>query len=203
MNNKKCSVILTGILAGLAGCNEHTPAADAVQVVSAAQVPAPVSVFDAIPWSLDGLKKTYGVGTRLSYSRSGTDDDGQPVGGTHTFEVTDARDLVVSIDSVWKDGGKKGTGFNQYEWEKAVFLESHPGSSSTEFSVKGSETVEVPAGSFETVVVEVSNSFFRTRDTYWLIVDQPGVYAKWVDHGKQDEPADIVMELVEIELPDA
>lgn len=203
MNNKTIRLILAGMLTALTGCSDGAPPAEPAWEAVATPESPPASIFDEIPWTLDGLKKAYVTGTRLSYSRSGTDDDGAPVGGTHTFEVTEVGGQVVSIDSVWQDGGRKGTGFNQYEWEKAVFLESNPGASDTVFSVKGTETVVVPSGSFETVVVEVSNSFFRTRDTYWLIVDQPGVYAKWVEHGKEDAPANIVMELVDIELPDA
>ena len=32
-----------------------------------------------------------------------------------------------------------------------------------------------------------SNSFFESEATYWLVVDQPGVYAKWVDFGEADD----------------
>jgi hypothetical protein len=49
----------------------------------------------------------------------------------------------------------------------------------------------------------VTNSFFHTRDTYWLIDNQPGVYAKWIDYGKQDSPINVVMELLEVRLPGA
>ena len=71
----------------------------------------------------------------------------------------------------------------------------------TMFASSSSEQVETPVGTFDTVVVEVTNSFFETRDTYWLISDQPGVYAKWVDHGKVDDEANIVMILQEVIRP--
>ena len=161
---------------------------------------APEPKLEALPWTLQGLKDTYTVGTKIVYSRSGTTADGGEAAGVHTFEVTEVTELIVGIDSVWEDGGRS-SGFNTYSWDDAVFLESNPGSDKTEFEVLGNEQVETPVGTFDTVVVEVTNSFFEARDTYWLISDQPGVYAKWVDHGKVDDEANIVMTLQEVIRP--
>lgn len=203
MNFNKTGLILTATLFGLAGCDDSPPpAADEVEVAHWQAPPPPsASLFEGLPWTLDGIKEIYQEGATLIYARSGIDKDGATVSGTHTFEVKEITPQVINIDSIFDDGMRKGTGSNTYDWDRAVFLESFPGSDSTEFSVTGNETVTVPAGMFETTVVEVTNSFFKTRETYWLIDDQPGVYAKWVDYGKQDSPANVVMELIEVRLP--
>jgi hypothetical protein len=51
------------------------------------------------------------------------------------------------------------------------------------------ESVQVPAGTFDTVVVELRD-FFGAHQTVWLIKDKPGIYAKVVDHGNQQDEAD-------------
>jgi hypothetical protein len=171
------------------------------QVLELTEVEEPQLDWTALPWTVEGVKQAYAVGTKLSYGRSGTGSGGQEVGGTHSFLVTGASDLVVEIDDVWEDGPESNGGTSVLEWDRAVFLESFPGSPDTRFEVLGEERVETPAGTFDTVVVEVTNGFFGTRDTYWLIEDQPGVYAKWVDHGKTGDEANLVMTLESISRP--
>jgi hypothetical protein len=166
MNFKKLVLILihTAALLVLSGCDSNSPPAAEELEFTGWQAPS-ASMFDGLPWTLDSVKETYEEGLVLSYARSGTDKDGEATSGTHTFEVKEVTSQTISIDSVFDDGMSKGTGWNIYDWDNAVFLESFPGSDSTEFSVIGNETVTVPAGTFETTVVEVTNSFFTTRDT--------------------------------------
>jgi len=148
-----------------------------------------------IPWTQADLQEAFSVGTRIVYSRSGTGEEGREVGGTHTFEVEDASPEIVDIYSLWEDGGERSYGTNSLAWEDAVFLFSH-GNAQTK--VLGTESVETPLGTFDTVVVEVSHDFFGTRQTYWMIADRPGVYAKVVDHGKEESPTHLVHTLAEV-----
>jgi len=165
-------------------------------------LPAPAEEgSDSLPWTVEDLKESYTVGTKITYSRSGTNKKGEEAGGTHYFEVKDAGPKAVAIDSVWQDGGGKSSGFNQYYWDQdLMFLESM---SKAEFEITGAEQIETPAGTFDTVVVKVKREFFDDwkRQTYWLIPDQPGVYAKLVDHGSDEKPANIVMILQEVSRP--
>lgn len=45
------------------------------------------------------------------------------------------------------------------------------------------------------MVVEVTHDFFGTTQRCWLIPDRPGVYARAVDYGKEDQEREIVLTL--------
>lgn len=147
-----------------------------------------------IPWTQADLQEGFEVGTTIVYDRSGTAREGRPAGGTHTFRVDGTSPQIVEIYSLWEDGGERGYGTDSRAWPDAVFLFSQ-GDART--SVVGTESVETPLGTFDTVVVEVSHDFFGTRQTYWMIADRPGVYAKVVDHGKEDSGTHLVYTLAE------
>lgn len=168
---------------------------------AAAQPAAPPDKFERLPWTMDEVRNTYDEGFTLIYSRSGTRKNGEEATGTHSFEITATSQWDASIDNVWEEGGERHIATDRLNWQDAVLLGAFPASRDTEFTVTGEETVTVPAGTFETVVVETTNSYLETRHTHWLVVDQPGVYAKWIDHGKEGEPAHLVMELTEIRAP--
>jgi len=145
-----------------------------------------------IPWTGGDLQEAFSVGTEIVYSRTGTDEAGRQFGGTHSFKVEESSPQIVEIYSIWEDGGERSHGTNAMVWEDAAFLFSY---SNSQLKVLGSELVETPLGSFDTVVVEVSHDFHGTRQTYWMIPDRPGIYARVVDHGKKDSPKKLVMTL--------
>lgn len=148
-----------------------------------------------IPWTAADLQEAFSVGTRFVYARSGTDTRGREAAGTHHFEVKSTSEQVVDIDSIWEDAGERGSSLQSLLWKDAIFLFSF---SNAQAKVLGTEQVETPLGSFDTVVVEVSDDFFGNRQTYWMIPERPGAYAKVVDHGKEGSSTNLVMVLNEM-----
>lgn len=148
----------------------------------------------SLPWTVEELKQALRPGVKITYSRSGVDDDGNEVGGTSVFEVVEVTEQQVHIAASWEDplNGERGSGPKEIDWASAMFLESFSGS---EVEVVGTERVETPAGVFDTVVVELTHDFFGETQRYWLIPDQPGVYARVVDYGEEDEDREIVLTL--------
>ena len=60
--------------------------------------------------------------------------------------------------------------------------------------------ITVPAGEFDTVVVELKD-FFGNAKTVWMVVDKPGVYAKVVEKANtatEDDQTELTYELQEI-----
>lgn len=154
----------------------------------------------SLPWTLEDLQQAFRPGVKITYSRSGTNDEGEEVGGTSVFEVVEATEQQVHIAASWEDplNQEWGSGPIETDWESAMFLESLSGA---EIEVVGSERVEIPAGVFDTVVVELTHDFFGTTDRYWLVPDQPGVYARVVDYGKEEDDQEIVLTLQEVRRP--
>lgn len=161
--------------------------------VALAQSPA------SAPWSETELRAALQPGFTTVYDRSGKNDKGTSVSGTQRFEVKELYEPTVVIDSTWEDPGakEKSSGKNELKWKDARFMASFSGSESR---VLGTEKVETPVGTFDTVKVEVTNDFFKTRQIYWMIPDQPGVYARYEDFGKNGGQ-DIVMTLRKVTRP--
>ena len=184
MRKSPCfTLVLVGLAAALAGFSSLS-----------AQAPT------ELPWTVDDLKQALVPGTTMAYSVSGTDDRGEEVGGTYSFEVTKATDWSVEYEAVQKEGGSTQTSMKSSRWEDAQFLATQP---DAEFEIVGTEEVETPAGTFETVVVKARAEIVGKwrRQTYWMIPDQPGVYAKFVDHGKDGREKNLVMVLEEVTRP--
>ena len=167
--------------------------------------PACVSAGDgatALPWTEQELRETLTNGTKIVYSRSGDYPWGLEVGAgaTHTFEVSEATQESLFILNTWDDPEQGGFGNNSatWSWEQAFFLNSY---SVKGIEVIGEEQVETPAGTFDTVVVEVNKKVSEEwpKHTYWLITDQPGVYAKFMEH--QTDEASYVMVLQNVVRP--
>jgi len=166
-------------------------------VISAAVALAQTSA--SAPWSEKELRAALQPGFTTVYDRTGTNDKGKAVSGTQRFEVKEVYEPTVAIDSTWEDPGTKerSSGNKELQWKNARFMASF---SNSESRVLGSEKVETPAGTFDTVKVEVTNDFFKTRQIYWMIPDQPGVYARYEDFGKNGNQ-DIVMTLRKVTRP--
>jgi len=132
------------------------------------------------PWAFDTVKANLKIGTTLTYAMEGTDAKGKPIEDQLHGEIHGHDDLDVKIMQ-YKD--------SQKDIPAVMQPQGHPwGKLSPFFHVDQSETkllrtesVQVPAGTFDTVVAEVSG-YFGNHMTVWMITDQPGVYAKVVDH---------------------
>lgn len=154
---------------------------------------------NAYPWTVDELKGRLKMGTVLTYAVSGTDAKGKSIDDEQRIVIKGGDDASIKVASDRKsDEGKPTYGqAKTIEWSKfsPTFYVERP----TEKMV-GAETVEVPAGSYETTKAEVEG-FFGERYTVWMIRDEPGVYAKVIDHGNANEPdakTEIVYELASI-----
>jgi len=155
------------------------------------------------PWAFDTVKANLKIGTTLTYAMEGTDAKGKPIEDQLHGEIHGHDDLDVKIMQ-YKD--------SQKDIPAVMQPQGHPwGKLSPFFHVDQSETkllrtesVQVPAGTFDTVVAEVSG-YFGNHMTVWMITDQPGVYAKVVDHPntknddvKAAQPTDVTYELTAI-----
>ena len=137
-----------------------------------------------IPWSVDSMKAKLEMGLTLEYAVSGTDAKGKPVEDTYLAQVKATNPEGISV--IAYHGSAKGEAAKQLQtldWGKLspFFVVEKP-----ESTVLRRESVTVPAGSFETVVVELKG-FFGAHRTVWMIDDRPGVYAKVVDHPNVSE----------------
>lgn len=132
------------------------------------------------PWSFDGVKTSLKIGTVLTYDMDGVDAKGKPVADRLLGEIAGHDELDVKILE-YKESQKKVPAVMQpqgHPWNKLspfFWVERN------ETKVLRKETVQVPAGSFDCVVAEVTG-FFGNHLTVWMIADQPGIYAQVIEH---------------------
>ena len=140
-----------------------------------------------VPWSWEALKEMP-IGMSVVYALSGTDAKGRDVSDkwTATLQVNTDKEAGASA---YRESAKDSPLAKQvarHDWTKDspfFWIEK------AETEVTGREKVTVPAGEFECVVIE-QKGFFGAHITAWMIVDEPGVYAKVVDHGNANEEED-------------
>ena len=140
-----------------------------------------------IPWTVDSMKAKLEMGLTLEYAVSGTDAKGKAVEDTYLAEVKATNPDGIGV--IAYHGSAKGGAAKQLQtvdWGKLspFFVVERPQS-----QVLRKETVTVPAGTFETVVVELKG-FFGAHRTVWMVEEKPGVYAKVVDHPNASESED-------------
>lgn len=154
-----------------------------------------------IPWSWEQLKQMP-IGMKVVYSLSGTDAKGKEVTDTWTATLQVNTDKEAGA-SAYRESEKDSPLAKQvarHDWTKAspfFWVEK------AETEVAKREKVAVPAGEFECVVVE-QKGFFGAHITAWMIADEPGVYAKVVDHGnanEEEDPTELTYELESIDKP--
>lgn len=155
----------------------------------------------APPWTSDAVMAALKTGTKVVYKRSGTDAKGKKAGGELTYQVRGAQmDSAATSYTIEPDPGtnKASSQIANTGWSN---LSPFFAMEKTETKVLGRESVTVPAGTFETSKAELSD-FFGNKKTVWMIVDQPGIYAKVVDAGNEGDAADkteITYELVSVQ----
>jgi hypothetical protein len=153
-----------------------------------------------LPWTIDALKEMP-MGTVATYSVSGLDAKGKEVTDTYiaTFKGGDDKSARVNEFLVSNKEDPVSSQVKTLDWSQLspLFSIERP-----ESKVLRRETVEVPAGSFETVVVDI-NGFFGAHNTVWMIADKPGVYAKVEKHANANEEGDqtaMVFQLESVEV---
>lgn len=153
-----------------------------------------------LPWTSDSIKEALEMGTAVEYAVAGTDAKGKAVQDTYygTIKANNASDVGVNKfhARMAKDPVAKQVATLPWGSFSPFFPMEKP-----EHELVKLEQVKVPAGTFDTVMIELRD-FFGAHQTVWLIKDKPGVYAKVVDHGNANEESDkteIVYELVKIE----
>jgi hypothetical protein len=156
---------------------------------------------NAAPWTHETVMTGLTAGTKAVYKRSGTDAKGKKVGGELTYVVRgSSMDGAATSYTIEPDPGtnKASSQIANSSWSQ---LSPFFAMEKVETAVKGRESVTVPAGTFEASVAELSD-FFGNEKTVWMIVDQPGIYAKVVDAGNAGDDADkteITYELVSVQ----
>lgn len=140
------------------------------------------------PWTFDEVRTSLAIGTTLAYDMSGTNAKGKPVQDRMLGAVKGSRDADVKVVQ-YKESQKGNPAVTQpqgFGWEKlSPFFHVEQ----SETKLLRTETVEVPAGTFECVAAEISG-FFGNRLTVWMIADKPGIYAKVVEHPNAGAEAD-------------
>lgn len=153
------------------------------------------------PWTFDEVKAGLPPGTALAYAMSGKNAKGKPVSDRMLAEVRGSSDTDVKV-LFYKESQKADPAVTQpqgYAWDKlSPFFHVER----SETKILRPETVQVPAGSFDCVVADVTG-FFGNSYTVWMIVDKPGLYAKVVEHPNTGADAkdktEITYELASIE----
>ncbi len=141
-----------------------------------------------LPWSVDAMKAQLQMGLKLEYAITGVDAKGKPVEDSFLGVVKAANPGDVGVVAYRA---------SQAQEPIASQVATTPwGSLSPFFAVEKAksklvrtESVTVPAGSFDCVVVELEG-FFGAHRTVWMVRDKPGVYAQVVDHGNRTDEAD-------------
>lgn len=155
----------------------------------------------APPWTVDAVQTAIRPGTKLKYARSGTDAKGKKAAGELTYVVRSASmDGAATSYTIEPDPGtnKASSQIANTSWSN---LGPFFAMEKAELTVTGRESVTVPAGTFQASVAELKD-FFGNQKRVWMIVDQPGIYAKVVDAGNAGDESDkteITYELVSVE----
>jgi hypothetical protein len=152
-----------------------------------------------LPWSSDETKAALEMGTTVEYSVTGTDAKGKPVEDIYYGEIKANDAAEVGVNKYHGKMAKDPVASQVAKLPWGSFSPFFP-MEKPEHELVKLESVTVPAGSFDAVVVELRD-FFGAHQTAWLIKDKPGVYAKVVDHGNANDEADkieITYELTKI-----
>jgi hypothetical protein len=150
------------------------------------------------PWKLSEVSKAMTPGTTLVYHQTGTDGKGKDVEDDYrcvikTATTSDVGTVCNGVEHPSEDKGANETataGWTQYS---PFFAVADP----VEVELVERADLSVPAGTFDTVKAELSG-FFGNSYTVWMIVDQPGVYAKVHKHANkaaEDDKTDMIFEL--------
>ena len=153
------------------------------------------------PWAVDALADILKPGVKLTYKQKGKDAEGKDVEDDYACLVKTAsqRDVGTVCNGVnhpSKDKGANEVATVDWSEYSPFFAVSQPKAELVERA-----DLTVPAGTFDTVQVEVED-FFGNSYTFWMIADKPGIYAKVHKHANintEGDKTDMVFELAAIE----
>lgn len=141
----------------------------------------------SLPWSSKQIKEFASKLDYVSYHRTGTEKDKKvAVDDAYSFVVEEV-DQVGVRSSIQIDPspatifvGGVGGGFK--DQISPFFPVMRP-----KVEILKKEKLKVTAGEFDCVVVRIKDIFDSPPQTAWMIIDQPGVYAKLEDQGLKYE----------------
>ncbi len=158
-----------------------------------------------LPWMAEQLHDAMPLGLVLTYQQTGKDQKGKDVADDYRCEIkfSSAQEVGTVCNGVKfpsKDKGANEVAKAQWNAFSPFFGVSQP----THTLVERAD-LTVPAGTFDTVKVELAD-FFGASYTVWMIADKPGIYAKVHKHANtaaEDDETDLMFELAAITPPAA
>lgn len=156
----------------------------------------------ALPWTFTQIRDGLPVGTSLRYAVEGKNAKGKNVEDTLIAQIKGTSDKEVKFVS-YRQSQDKDASVKQLQTGRWTGFSPFFAVEQAEQTLVQRETIEVPAGTFDTVVVELKG-FFGQHYTVWMIRDRPGVYAKVVEHASTAQEGDktaLVYALSELNLP--
>ncbi|MFV8754523.1 hypothetical protein ACNOYE_28575 [Nannocystaceae bacterium ST9] len=156
-----------------------------------------------LPWRTDQMHDAMPLGTAVTFKQTGKDAKGKDVEDDYRCEIkfSSASEVGTVCNGVKFPSKDKGANeVAKAEWNEfsPFFAVSRP-----EHTLVERADLTVPAGTFDTVKVELKD-FFGASYTVWMIADKPGLYAKVLKHpnaGVEDDKTELVFELAT--LPEA
>jgi hypothetical protein len=141
------------------------------------------------PWERSAVTETMKLGTTLVYKQTGKDAAGKDVEDDYQCVIkSSAADgagvLCNGINHPSKDKGANEVATTPWTEFSPFFAVEQP-----QTKLIGRADLTVPAGTFDTVEIEVKG-FFGDDYTFWLIADKPGVYAKVIKRANSTTEGD-------------
>ena len=153
------------------------------------------------PWEKSGVKESIKLGTTLVYKQTGKDAAGKDVEDDYQCQVksssADGAGVVCNgINHPSKDKGANEVATTPWTDFSPFWAVEQP-----ESKLISRGDITVPAGTFDTVEIEVKG-FFGDDYTFWLIADKPGIYAKVIKRANSTTEGDqtnLTFELAKLE----
>ena len=153
-----------------------------------------------LPWRRDQVSESLEAGLTLIYKQTGKDADGKKVEDDYQCQIkrataTEVGTVCNGINHPSKDKGANEIATAEWTGFSPFFAVSKP-----ETKLVERADLTVPAGTFDTVQVEIAG-FFGNSYTVWMIADKPGIYAKVHKHANSNTEADktdMVFELAKL-----
>jgi hypothetical protein len=156
-----------------------------------------------LPWMREALHDAMPLGTVVMFKQTGKDAQGKDVEDDYRCEIkyssaTEVGTVCNGVNHPSKDKGANEVAKAEWTDFSPIFGVSRP-----EHTLVERADITVPAGTFDTVKVELKD-FFGANYTVWMIADKPGLYAKVEKHpnsGVEGDKTEMVFELAT--LPEA
>jgi hypothetical protein len=141
------------------------------------------------PWERSAVSETMKLGTTLVYKQTGKDAAGKDVVDDYQCTIKSssadgAGVLCNGINHPSKDKGANEVATTPWTEFSPFWAVEQP-----QTKLIGRADLTVPAGTFDTVEIEVKG-FFGDDYTFWLIADKPGVYAKVIKRANSTTEGD-------------